>query len=93
MKRIMLNEEGNSSISIERVKLKSGKHCISLRQWYKKKGDENWNPGRQGILIPVDVETRTRKAIRLCAEDEKDFKDLSDLDKKKKKRSEDEDDE
>lgn len=87
MYRIMLNDEETRSAGIERVKLEDGKHKISIRFFYKKADSKEWLPAKQGVMIPVELEGRFRKAMRLCAEDEETFKVLEGYGGAKKKKA------
>lgn len=41
---------------------------VRIQQWYKKKGSEDWLPGRAGISISVDLMGRIVKAAKKVIE-------------------------
>ena len=96
MKKFMLNDAETACLGVELVKI-GGKKSVSLRKFYKKKDSDEWLPSRQGVLVPLDVSDKLRKAIRVVSEDTQNYKDLGDYkkekkDEPKKKKSKDEDD-
>ncbi len=59
----------SKAISVEAVEI-NGARGISVRQMYKKKGQEEWQMARQGIILPLDFAVEIAKRISKFASSE-----------------------
>ncbi len=47
-----------------------GQKLVSLRQMYRKKGQKEWLPGKQGLTIDPDFAVKVRKAIKSIVDED-----------------------
>lgn len=66
-KTIEIND--TKAIRVQAVEIR-GQHYVSLRQLYRKKGQKEWLPAKQGISIPLDSAEAVAKFIKKYATDE-----------------------
>lgn len=79
----------SNAYRIEAIEL-NGEQYISVRQMYKRKGDTKFNPGRNGVTLPLEQAARIAKHITGLAEsDETEFVKIEPA-KRGKKKGEDE---
>lgn len=65
------------ALSIESIKI-GDTNYVSLRQMWKKKGEEEWKPGRQGLTIAQSDVKKVVKKIKVVGErDDKRFKTIA----------------
>lgn len=75
----------SKAFRVEAVEI-NGKKQISIRQLYRKKGQEAWQHAKQGVNLDLEGEVaqRVARAVRLYATDEEtEFKEIK-IERRKK---------